>query len=77
MDFFPDPPQPDQEDPEEGYQPVWSNAPEDVLPGVVPVELIIARSASTVVMLTAIRAFPEGLAMNLAIRLRGPIKKSH
>ena len=57
------------------YQPVWSNAPEDVLPGVVPVELVIARSASTVVMLTGIRAFPQGLAMNLAIRVRGPIER--
>ena len=57
MGFFPDPPQPDQNEPDEHYQPVWSNAPEDVLPGVVPIELLIARSASTVVMLTGIRAF--------------------
>ena len=75
MDFFPDPPPPHKEEPEEGYQPVWSSAPEYVLPGVVPVELLIARSASTVVMLTGIRAFPEGLAMTLAIRLRGPLER--
>ena len=60
MDFFPDPTQPHDEEPEEGYQPVWSSAPEDVLPGVVPVELLIARSASTAVMITGIRAFPMG-----------------
>lgn len=75
MDFFPDPTQPHEEEPEEGYQPVWSSAPEDVLPGVVPVELLIARSASTAVMITGIRAFPDGLAMNLAIRVRGPLER--
>ena len=46
-------------------------APEDVLPGVVPVELVLGRSASTVVMLTGMRAFPTGLQMNLSVRLRG------
>ena len=75
VDFFPDPPEPREQEPEEdeGYQPVWHSAPEDVLPGVVPIELILGRSQSTVVMLTGIRAFPESLAMNLAVRVRGPL----
>lgn len=74
MDFFPDPPQaPDDDAPDDYPQPAWAGAPEDVMPGVVPVELILGRSASTVVMLTGIRAFPSGLAMTLGVRVRGRV----
>ncbi|WP_369069423.1 hypothetical protein [Kineococcus terrestris] len=73
MDFFPDPPPPHEEGPEEHRAPVWSGAPDDVLPGVVPVEMLLARSSSTAVLLTGFRAFPEGLAMNLGVRVRGPL----
>lgn len=69
-DFFPEPPPGDQADLEDSPQPVWLNPPEDMLPGVVPVELIIGRSDRAVVMLTGIRAFPTGLAMNVAVRTR-------
>lgn len=72
MDFFPGPPDPpDDAGLQEPPQPVWMNAPEDVLPGVVPIELVLGRSESTVVMLTGVRAFPTGLQMNLAVRVRG------
>ena len=72
MDFFPGPPDPpDTDESPEQPQPVWMSAPEDVLPGVVPVELVLARSTSTVIMLTGMRAFPTGLQMNLAVRVRG------
>jgi hypothetical protein len=40
---------------------------------VVPVELILGRSDSTVVMLTGMRAFPTGLAMILGVRVRGRV----
>ena len=71
-DFFPGPPDPPDDDGSyERPQPVWMGPPEDVLPGVVPVELILARSTSTVVMLTGMRAFPSGLQMNLGVRVRG------
>lgn len=40
MDFFPGPAEPPDEDElQEHPQPVWTNPPQDVLPGVVPVEL--------------------------------------
>ena len=71
MDFFPEPPDPPDEEWPEQPQPVWMGPPEDVLPGVVPVELVLGRSTSTVVMLTGMRAFPTGLQMNLAVRVRG------
>jgi hypothetical protein len=74
MDFFPDVPPPSGEDePEESPQPAWRGAPNDILPGVVPVELILGRSDSTVVMLTGMRAFPAGLAMILGVRVRGRV----
>lgn len=72
MDFFPDPPDPPDDEPEH-RQPVWMNPPEDVLPGVVPIELVLGRSPSTVVALTGIRAFPTGLHMTFAVRVRGKV----
>jgi len=47
------------------------NPPDDVLPSVVPVELVLGRSASMVVMLSGIRAFPIGLQVQLGVRVRG------
>ncbi|PPK97990.1 hypothetical protein CLV92_102141 [Kineococcus xinjiangensis] len=76
MDFFPDPPTPAEDEVEESPpQPVWQSAPEDVVPGVVPVELVLGRSETTVVMLTGLRAFPTGLAMNLGVRVRGRVRR--
>ena len=74
MDFFPDesdPPEP--EEVEEPPQSVWAGAPEDVLPGVVPVELMLGRSNIGVVMLTGVHAFPVGLAFWLRVRIRGRV----
>jgi hypothetical protein len=63
MDFCPDvPPAGDRDEFEEPPQQAWRSAPEDVLPGVVPVELMLGRSDSTVVMLTGMRALRPGLA---------------
>lgn len=74
MDFFPDPPGPPDE-PQEYPQPVWLNPPEDVLPAVVPVELVLGRSSTTVVLLSGLRAFPTGLQMTLGIRIHGPLRR--
>jgi hypothetical protein len=75
-DFFPRQDEPVYE-PEfdDDPQPVWLNPPEDVLPGVVPVELVIGRSDHAVVMLSGMRAFPIGLAMTLHVRLRHRIRR--
>ena len=72
MAFFPEPPGlSDNDEPDDLQEPVWMHPPDDVLPGVVPVELVIGRSASTVVMLSEIRAFPIGLQLHLGVRVRG------
>jgi hypothetical protein len=52
VDFFPVPPSPIDEEYEQPPQPVWSNAPDDVVPGVVPLELILGRSESAVIVRT-------------------------
>ena len=73
-DFFPDPlvvPAPAEED---DPQPVWMNPPEDVLPGVVPIEIVVGRSEEAVVMLAAMRAFPQGVAMSLHVRTRARLR---
>lgn len=74
VDFFPDPRDPPgMDDPPDPAQPVWAGAPEDVLPGVVPVELVLGQSQTTLVLLTGIRAFPTGLEMKLGVRVRGRV----
>lgn len=69
-DFFPEPPPRRELEVEEHPQPVWLNPPQDLVPGVVPVELVIGRSDHAVVMLTGMRAFPSGLSMTLSARTR-------
>ena len=77
MDFFPEPPEPpDPPDEEQAHrQPVWMGPPDDVLPGVVPVELVLGRSDSTVVGLIGMRAFLTGVQMSLAVRVRGRVRR--
>jgi hypothetical protein len=48
--------------------------PKAVIPGVVPVELVLGRSDDTVVLLRGMRAFPSGLEMVLSVRLRGSVR---
>lgn len=63
------------EDLDDGMQqPEWLKPPEDELPGIVPVELIIGRSDQAAVMLTGMRAFTRGVAMSLHVRTRAPVK---
>lgn len=75
-DFFPEPASP-VEGPEvdDEPQPAWLNSPDDVLPGVVPVELVLGRAERAVVMLTGIRAFPTGLAMTLHVRTKARLRR--
>lgn len=76
MDFFPGPPSPpDDEDVPEQPQPAWLSPPEDILPGIVPVELVLGRSRNAVVLLTGVRAFPSGLQLNLAVRVRESVRR--
>jgi hypothetical protein len=62
----PPPPPPEAEDP----RPAWSGPPVDVVAGVVPVELLLARTEQRAIGLTGIRAYPNGFAFTLGVRLR-------
>ena len=51
-------------------RPAWTQPPEDVVAGVAPVELVLARTAERAIGLTGIRAYPNGFACTLHLRLR-------
>jgi len=72
MSFFdPPPPPPSLSVAEVEYrQPVWLGPPANVLPGVVPVELLIACTDETAVAVIGIRAYPTGFGFTLSVRLR-------
>jgi hypothetical protein len=50
--------------------PAWLGPPHNVLPGIAPVELVIARTEETVVAIGGIDAYPEGFGFTLSLRLR-------
>ena len=60
--------------PDDGHddapQPPQSSPPEGQIPGVVPVELVLAQSPDVAVLLTGVRAFPSGVAVVLGVRMR-------
>jgi hypothetical protein len=72
MSFFEPPARP----PEGVFQavavspPAWLGPPHNVLPGIAPVELTIARTDETVVALAGIQAYPGGFGFTLWLRLR-------
>jgi hypothetical protein len=63
-DFFKPPPEPPPEPPPRP-QPEWFGPPTGTLPGVVPIELVLARSALAAVCVTRISAYPTGFAFDL------------
>jgi hypothetical protein len=62
----PEPPEPEVE----YRRPAWIEPPADVVPGIVPVELILARTPQRAIGLTGIRAYPTGFGCTLHLRLR-------
>lgn len=50
--------------------PAWLGPPHDVLPGIAPVQLIVARTSETVVAIAGIQAYPAGFGFTLSLRLR-------
>jgi len=57
--------------PEVEYRrPAWIEPPADVAPGVVPVELVLARTPQGAIGLTASGPIPDGFGCTLHLRLR-------
>jgi hypothetical protein len=65
-DFFEPPPPPEPEpEPEPRSLPPWIGAPRGVLPGVVALELIIARTDQVAVCITRLSAYATGFEFEL------------
>jgi hypothetical protein len=65
-----EPPELPQEPSEVVYRrPAWVEPPVDVVPGIVPVELILARTPQRAIGLSGIRAYPTGFGCTLHLRL--------
>jgi hypothetical protein len=50
--------------------PAWLGPPHSVVPGIAPLQLMIARTEETVVAVAGVQAYPEGLGFTLSLRLR-------
>ena len=69
-----EPPELPEEPSEVVYRrPAWVEPPVDVVPGIVPVELILARTPQRAIGLSGIRAYPTGFGWTLHLRLREDI----
>jgi hypothetical protein len=57
--------------PPSGYRiPAWLRPPEGMVPGIVPVELLLAHTDTDAVLVTGLRAYPTGVDFVLTARLR-------
>ena len=58
-------------EPPSGYRiPAWLRPPEAMIPGIVPVELLLGRTDTHAVLVTHLRAYPTGLEFALTVRPR-------
>jgi hypothetical protein len=57
--------------PPSGYRiPSWLRPPNGMVPGIVPVELLLAHTDAHAVLVTDLRAYPTGLEFALTVRPR-------
>ena len=54
--------------PTEHRMPAWSRGPVDMVPGVVPVALLVARTATHAVLIDGLLVYPTGFDFDLAVR---------
>lgn len=67
-DFFEFPePEPEAERPRRQPQPPWIEPPRGVLPGAVPLEVVLARTDRAAVAVTKIGAYPEGFDFEVLV----------
>ena len=58
-------------EPPSGYRiPAWLRPPETMVPGIVPVELVVARTDTQAVLVTGLRAYPTRLEFAVTGRPR-------
>jgi hypothetical protein len=68
--FEPPPPQPEPERPRHRTPP-WVSAPSGTLPGVVALELVLARTDQVAVCVTRVNAYPAGFELDLVTMANG------
>jgi hypothetical protein len=68
--FEPPPPPPEPIIPEEFEVPEWYGPPEGVLGGVVPLELLLARSDKAAVVIESATVYPAGMEFVIDVRWR-------
>jgi hypothetical protein len=56
--------------PSDYRRPAWLRPPEGMVPGIVPVELLLARTDTAAVLASNLLAYPTGFDFDLAVRLR-------
>ena len=67
-DFFePPPPLPPEARIRERRRPAWAGPPHGTLPGVLPLELVLARSEVAAVCVSQLSAYPTGLEFDLLV----------
>jgi hypothetical protein len=54
--------------PAEHRMPAWSRGPVDMVPGVVPVALLVARTDTHAVLIDGLLVYPTGFDFDLAVR---------
>ena len=57
--------------------PVWARGPEDMIPGVVAVALLVARTATHAVLIDNLLVYPTGFDFDLAVRRRPGHPRHH
>jgi hypothetical protein len=65
MSFFETPP---LRPPTEYRAPPWARGPVDMVPGVVPVALLVARTSTHAVLIDGLLVYPTGFDFDLAVR---------
>jgi hypothetical protein len=65
MSFFEPPP---WRPPSDYRMPTWARGPEDMIPGVVAVALLVARTNTHAVLIDGLLVYPTGFDFDLAIR---------
>ena len=70
MSFFEPPPPPEPITPEQFEVPDWYGPPEGVLGGVVPLELLLARSEKAAVVIESATVYPTGIELVIDVHWR-------
>src|SRR5436190_10706405 len=64
--FEPPPPSPQPPEQRRFRTPPWFSAPPGTLPGIVPLEQVLARTERVAICLTRIAAYPTGFSFEIA-----------